>query len=193
MAPGGTSEADLPEECDVSRVGRYGGLAVTWALGGVLSAAAGATTAVPDPASLDRFLATNVPFCMKAPAVQCIDQGFSFADRDQDGQLSLTEVQAIQGEVAGWAKSNGRRLPPAERDKLIVGLLLIQTVGPQQLFASYDGNRDGALTREELTADIRLDKRPLPEILSDPSSIDWNGLAARAGDAAPLLKKLFEL
>jgi EF hand domain-containing protein len=177
----------------VSRVGRYGGLAVTWALGGVLSAAAGATTAVPDPASLDRFLATNVPFCMKAPAVQCIDQGFSFADRDQDGQLSLTEVQAIQGEVAGWAKSNGRRLPPAERDKLIVGLLLIQTVGPQQLFASYDGNRDGALTREELTADIRLDKRPLPEILSDPSSIDWNGLAARAGDAAPLLKKLFEL
>ena len=49
------------------------------------------------------------------------------------------------------------------------------------------------LSREEVTADIRLDKRPLPEILSDPSSVDWNGLAARAGDAAPLLKRLFEL
>ena len=155
----------------------------------MLSAAAGATT----PASLDRFLAQSVPFCLKAPAVQCIDQGFTFADRDQDGQLSLAEVQAIQGEVTGWAKTNGRRLPPAERDKLIVGLLLIQTVGPQQLFASYDGNRDGALTREELTADIRLDKRPLPEILSDPASIDWDSLAARAGDAAPLLRQLFQL
>lgn len=149
--------------------------------------------APPDSASLERFLAASAPFCLKAPAVQCVDQGFAFADRDRDRKLSLAEVQAIQGEVTDWAKGNGRRLPPADRDKLIVGLLLIQTVGPQQLFASYDGNRDGALTREELTADIRLDKRPLPEILSDPASIDWDSLAARAGDAAPLLRQLFQL
>jgi Ca2+-binding EF-hand superfamily protein len=154
-----------------------------------LSAAAGAAPA----ASLDGFLAQSVPFCMKAPAVQCVDQGFTFADRDRDGQLSLTEVQAVQGEVTGWAKANGRRLPPAERDKLIMGLLLVQTVGPQQLFASYDGDGDGALSREELTADIRLDKRPLPELLSDPASIDWDSLAARAGDAAPLLRQLLQL
>ena len=57
----------------------------------------------------------------------------------------------------------------------------------------YDTNHDGSLTLAEVTADIRLDKRPLPEILSDPSAIDWNSLAARAGSAAPLLKKLFEL
>ena len=74
-----------------------------------------------------------------------------------------------------------------------MGLLVIQAVGPDQLFASYDADGDGLLSREEVTADIRLDKRPLPEILSDPSSVDWNGLAARAGDAAPLLKRLFEL
>ena len=178
----------------MSRVGRSGVLAVAWALSSVLSIAAGATTAVPpDAASLDRFLTQNVPFCMKAPAVQCIDRGFAFADRDRDGTLSLAEVQAIQGEVNGWAKTKGRQLPPAEHDKLVVGLLLLQTLGPKQLFASFDGNRDGALTREELTADIRLDKRTLPEILSDPSSIDWDALTARAGDAAPLLRQLFQL
>jgi hypothetical protein len=190
----GTSEADRPERYDVSRLGRYCRLGVAGALSSMLSTASFATAPTPpDSASLDRFLATSVPLCLKAPAVQCVDEGFTFSDRNQDGKLSLAEVQAIQAEVTDWAKSNARRLPPQDRDKLIVGLLLIQTVGPQQLFSSYDGNRDGALTREELTADIRLDKRPLPEILSDPAAIDWDSLAARAGDAAPLLRQLFQL
>lgn len=178
----------------MSRVGRFGCLLVLLASSSLLSIVAGATAPVPpDSAPLDQFLARSVPFCMKAPAVQCIDQGFSFADRDHDGTLSLAEVQAIQAEVNAWAKTNGRQLPKADRDRLVVGLLLIQTVGPQQLFTSFDANRDGALTREELTADIRLDKRTLPEILSDPSSIDWDALSARAGNAVPLLRQLFQL
>ena len=152
-----------------------------------------AATPAADGQSLDSFLAVSVPICMKSPALQCIDKGFGFADGDGDGKLSLAEVRTTQGRVDSWAKTNARRLPQQERERLIVGLLIVQAVGPQQLFASYDLDRDGLLSRQEVTADIRLDKRPLPEILSDPSSIDWNGLAARAGDAAPLLKKLFEL
>ena len=143
--------------------------------------------------SLDQFLSRSVPLCMKAPAVRCVDQGFAFADADQDGKLSPAEARATQAQLDRWAKGNARRLPPAERERLIMGLLVIQAVGPDQLFVSYDADGDGLLTREEVTADIRLDKRPLPELLSDPASIDWDGLAARAGDAAPLLKKLFEL
>jgi hypothetical protein len=160
-----------------------------------LLANSGAYAASPSAAdgSLDRFLAASVPLCLKAPALQCIDHGFSFADGDGDGKLSLAEVEKAQAQVDRWTTANARRLPAAEREKLIVGLLVIRTVGPNQLFASFDVDGDGALSREEVTADIRLDKRPLPEILSDPSSIDWNGLASRAGSAAPLLKKLFEL
>lgn len=166
------------------------------ALATLLAGAPTASSAAPDPGdkvSLDRFLETGVPLCLQAPAVSCIEHGFGFADADHDDKLSLAEVQAIETRIDRWAKANAQRLPADERQKLIVGLLVVQTVGPNQLFTSYDADQDGTLSLTEVTADIRLDKRPLPEILSDPSAIDWNALAARAGSAAPLLKKLFEL
>jgi Ca2+-binding EF-hand superfamily protein len=166
------------------------------ALATLLAGSLTTSAAAPDPkdkVSLDRFLEASVPLCLQAPAVRCIEHGFGFADTNHDGKLSLAEVQATESQVDRWAKSNAQRLPADERQKLIVGLLVVQTVGPNQLFASYDADRDGTLSLNEVTADIRLDKRPLPEILSDPSAIDWNALAARAGSAAPLLKKLFEL
>jgi hypothetical protein len=153
----------------------------------------GASAATPAGESLDQFLSRSVPMCMKAPAVLCVDQGFAFADVDGDDKLSRAEVGSVQAQVDGWAKGNARRLPQSERERLIMGLLIVQAVGPDQLFASYDNDGDGLLSQEEVTADIRLDKRPLPEIMSDPDSVDWNGFAARAGDAAPLLKRLFEL
>jgi hypothetical protein len=160
-------------------------------LGTLLLAATGASAAAPE--TLDQFLGRTVPMCLKAPAVRCVDQGFAFADADGDGLLSPAEVASVQAQVDRWTKGNARRLPPAERERLVMGLLLVQAVGPDRLFASYDADGDGLLSREEVTADIRLDKRPLPEILSDPAAIDWNALADRAGEAAPLLRRLFEL
>lgn len=158
----------------------------------LLLAAAPAGAAAP-PEGLEGFIQSSVPFCSQAPAVQCVDRGFAFADRDQNGRLSLVEARTTQGELNRWTKANAKRLPAPEREKLVMGLLLLQTVGPEQLFKSYDADQDGELSREELTADIRLDQRPLPEILSDPSSIDWDALSARAGDVAPLLRRLFQL
>jgi hypothetical protein len=153
----------------------------------------GAATPAPTAGTLDRFLETSVPFCMKAPAAQCVDRGFEYADRDRNERLSLAEAKAAQSELNRWTKANGRRLPPQEREKLLMGLILVQAVGPERLFRSYDADGDGELTREEATADLKLDRRPLPEILTDPSAIDWDALSARAGQAAPLLKRLFQL
>lgn len=144
-------------------------------------------------AALDRFLAESVPVCVHAPAVRCVEQGFAFADADGDGRLALAEVRTVQERVDAWARANARSLPQTERERLVLGLLIIRAVGPGQLFTSYDIDGDGFLTREEVTADLRLDPRPLPEILSDPSAIDWNALAARAGEAAPLLRRLLQL
>lgn len=159
----------------------------------LLFAAAPVVAAPTDAASIEQFLASSVPFCSTAPAVQCVDRGLAFADRDGSGRLSLAEAREAQGQANRWTKANARRLPPQEREKLVMGLLLLQTVGPEQLFSSYDVDQDGELSRDELTADIRLDTRPLPEILADPASIDWDALTARAGDAAPLLRRLFKL
>lgn len=163
-------------------------------LAGCLAALPVAANApAPTGQALDQFLASGVPFCMKAPAAQCIGRGFAFADLDGSEKLSLAEVEATQAELNNWTKANARRLPEIERQRLVMGLLLLQTIGPARLFESYDADDDGELSMEEVTADVRLDKRPLPEILSDPKSIDWDALMARAGQAAPLLKRLFPL
>jgi hypothetical protein len=149
--------------------------------------------AAPTEGSLEGFLAAAVPICTKAPAVQCVERGFAFADRDRNRRLSLAEAKQTQAEVNRWTKANARKLPPQEREKLVMGLLVLQTIGPEQVFKSYDTDGDGELTRDEVTADIRLDRRPLPEILTDPAAIDWDSLSARAGEAGPLLRRLFQL
>jgi hypothetical protein len=142
---------------------------------------------------LDRLITGIGPLCLKAPAAQCVDQGFAYADRDRNGRLSLQEARTVEGEVSAWTKANAGRLPPEERQRLVTGLVVFQTVGTDNLFASYDSNGDGALTKDEVLADVKLDRRPLPQVLSDPASVNWDRLAARAGSAAPLLKRLFPM
>ncbi len=142
---------------------------------------------------LDRLITGIGPLCLKAPAAQCVDQGFAYADRDRNGRLSLQEAKTVEGEVSAWTKANASKLPPEERQRLVTGLVVFQTVGTDNLFASYDSNGDGALTKDEVLADVKLDKRPLPQVLSDPASVNWDRLAARAGSAAPLLKRLFPM
>lgn len=155
----------------------------------ILTAAAPA----PKPAELDRFVSSAGQICLKAPARTCIDRGFAHADTDRSGTLSLAEVTAVQRQVDAWYAANGQKLPPADRQRLNVGLLVVRTVGPGQLFASYDSNADGQLTKAEALADLKLDDRPLPVILGDPNAIDWTKVGARAGSAAPLLRGLLGL
>lgn len=181
---------DRRRSCHPSSSAVAGLVAVALAATPALAAAPAQTKPA---ASLDQFLQTGAPLCLKAPAVQCIDKAFTFVDTDRDGKLSLAEVEVAQAQVDRWASANAGRIPAADRQRLVLGLLVLRTVGVKPLFDGYDADHDGGLTRQELTADLRLDQRTLPEILSDPSAVDWNGLAARAGDAAPLLKGLFEL
>lgn len=140
--------------------------------------------------NLDRLITGVGPLCMKAPAAQCIDQGFAFADQDRNQRLSPAEARRVHDEVNAWTKVNAPKLPPQERERLLLGLAVVQTVGPDAIFASYDTNRDGGVTKDELLADVRLDQRPLPQVLSDPSAVDWQRLTDRAGMAGPLLKRL---
>jgi hypothetical protein len=179
----------------VAGVGR--GIGMVAAL--VLATAASPKPAPPAPAQapgaqpLDRLISGVGPLCLRAPAAQCVDKGFAYADRDRNGRLSVAEAQAVESEVSSWAKVNAGKLPPEERQRLVVGVAVVQTVGVGNLFATYDANNDGSLTKEEVLADVRLDQRPLPQVLSDPKAVDWEKLAGRAGSAAPLLRRLFPL
>src|SRR3954454_19230951 len=43
----------------------------------------------PGQAKLDQFINGVGPLCLKAPARECVDNGFEYADRNHDGKLSL--------------------------------------------------------------------------------------------------------
>lgn len=177
-------------------VGRRGraivaAVAVAVVAGTTAAAPVGAPTGAPAGRDLERFAAATGPSCAREPARACIDRGFAFVDGDKDGFLSLAEVEAVEKQAEGWAQANAGRLPPAERQKLIMGLLIVQTVGVGQVFASYDADADGRLSEAEATADLRLDERPLPQLLADPGAVNWQQLSSRAGVAAPLLRRFF--
>lgn len=163
-----------------------------WGL--ILACAGSAAIAAPsDPAALqgfDRFARQIGPFCAVGPARACFTRSFAYADTDHDGTLSLEEVQRMQSLVNDWALANQGSLAEPDRRGLMLGLLALQLVGLDHLFASYDVNHDGKLTPAELSADVRLDDRPLSRLIQDPKAIDWPQLKARLGPAAFLLNGL---
>ena len=151
-----------------------------------------AAAPVPRPgADLDRFIKGIGPLCLKAPARACIDRGFAYADKDRSDTLSLPETEAVYQEVKAWKDANAQTLAPGDRQQINSVMTVVDTLGLGTVFNGYDGNGDGQLTKTEILADLKLDDRPLPEILSDPSAINWGNLTARAGMAGPLIKRLF--
>ncbi len=45
----------------------------------------------------------------------------------------------------------------------------------------YDTDGDGALTQAEATADLKLDERPVPELVRTRELVDWPRLRQRFG------------
>jgi hypothetical protein len=160
------------------------------ALGAFLLGAVGpasAATAPRDLARLDQFARDTGPFCAQASARLCFERSFRFADADGDGELSADELRELKGAVLDWVRQNRERLAPADRKGILATLALVELAGLDNLIASYDTDGNGRLSRDELQADIRLDDRPLPVLVADPSVVDWSRLRGRLGPAAALL------
>lgn len=141
----------------------------------------------PSSAELYQFVAIGSLLCSEAPARDCIDHGWRFADANGDGALDLAELRALRSGFLDWAAQAQGEL--SGRDRLLLNLARSAAAAAPlaTIFSLYDSDRDQRLSQQELLADIRLDARPLPAILQDPDATDWTAIRARLGRTATLL------
>ena len=69
---------------------------------------------------------------------------------------------------------------------------MADSLGIPHVHAAFDANRDGRVTQQELLADVKLDKRPLGDVMKDPAAVDRQSLARRLGLPPALLEGLFQ-
>ncbi len=137
--------------------------------------------------SFDRFLGQAAPICLSQSAIACVNKAWGYGDRDRDGKLSIAEVNRNRRLLSRWVARRHHRLAEQDRQSILLGLMLVESVGLERLFAGFDSDRDGHLSRAELLADVALDERPLGQILSDPKAVDWSAIRNRLGGMGSLL------
>ena len=145
----------------------------------------------PLAAAFDRFITDSGPPCASRPAAECVALGWKFLDRDRNGGLTAPEVQRLRQALGEWSSWKGQALPAPTRSGLGLGLLLADGLGADRLIAAFDGNGDGKVSQAELLADVKLDQRPLGQVLADPMAVDRAGLARRIGLPVELIAGLF--
>ena len=160
---------------------------------GLVFSAMAAEAPTPGAGAIQDFLNQSVPVCLTAPARDCIDAGWGHADADLDDHLSVQELDAVRDQVTEWFAWRRDDLTRYERSVLTIGIGMLNVIGLERLFTSYDTNGDGLIDRSELLADIvDLDDRPLGEILSDPDAVDRKAVAQRLGALSPLLGRMLD-
>jgi hypothetical protein len=176
--------------------GRLAGIAALLVLAGAVRVAEAAEAApgMPGPGrevlTVDSFVATSEPVCLYRPAAACVEAGWAFADRDRDQGLSVVELEEVRDELKAWAQWRADDLHPTERSLLALGFLVVEGIGIEHLHALYDQDGDGRVDRDELLADVRLDERPLGEVLLDREAVDRAAIAARLGLPPALIERL---
>jgi hypothetical protein len=141
-------------------------------------------------AAFDQFMRASRPVCVQRPAEECVALAWRFADTDGDHELSAAELTSLRAEVEDWALGYPDELSPPERSSVALGLLLVDSIGVERLLQLYDANHDGLISERELLADVRLDRRPLGQILLDPAAVNRAAVARRLGLPPALLDQL---
>ena len=138
----------------------------------------------------DRLVGESGRVCEVQPAPSCVAAAWSHADRDRDHALSLREVRELRVAVQEWAIWRRSDLLPVWRSGIAVGLIMLDGLGVDAVHAAYDLDGDGRLSQAELLTDVRLDQRPIAEVLVDPDAVDRRAIAGRLGLPVQLLDRL---
>jgi hypothetical protein len=140
--------------------------------------------------TFDHFIGKSGPICLERPAAECVDVAWGFADTNHDQGLSVEELQALRDGLRTWSAWRAGDFTNVERSLLALGFLVVDGLGVARLHALYDADGNGLVDREELLADVRMDDRPLGEILLDREAVDRAAVAARLGLPPVLLERL---
>lgn len=173
-------------------VGLSAGALVGGGLAGAVLAADAAVAPSGAILAFEEFITDSGPLCETRPAQVCVDLGWTYADADRDGLLSLEEIRGVRDTLVGWSSWRGDSLPNRERVSIGLGVWLVDAVGLEKLMASYSTDGDQQLSQQELLADVQLDQRPLGEVLVDEQAVDRKAVAARLGALAPMLDGLLK-
>jgi hypothetical protein len=130
------------------------------------------------------------PVCARAPAADCAAAVGRFLDANGNGRIELKELEQAQSAAGRSIADTGSGLNAIERNMTFVGLMVMKHAGLPQVFANFDANGDGVLSRAELFADFRIDRRPFGAIVKDPKAVDWKAFAARFGKVGYLITGL---
>jgi len=142
-------------------------------------------------AAFEQFIGQSSAPCNTRPAAECVAIGWKYLDHDRNGGLTVPEVQRLRQAMGEWLTWKGQALPTQARSGMGMGLLLADGLGVEKVFNGFDGNGDGKVTQAELLTDVKLDQRPLGQVLADPAAVDRAGLARRLGLPVQLLDGLF--
>jgi hypothetical protein len=155
--------------------------------------AAGIEPPTPAVQRFERFIRASGPICQFQAAAHCVDAGWRYADINRDGGLSLVELRNVRESLRAWTGWRGDSLKTNERAAIAFGLWLSKLIGLKTFIRGYDADGDGLLSYDELLADIRLDERPLGEVLSDRTAVDRKAVARRLGPMGTLLEDVDDL
>jgi hypothetical protein len=145
-----------------------------------------------DASAFQSFIEDARPICESEPAKACVDAGWRFAAPSPGQGMTLTDLRNLRRSLGAWYESHGPQLRAREQGSVELGMLLADGMGMEALHAAFDSDRDGTVTQEEFLADVKLDSRPLGEVLKDPAATDHAGLARRLGLPPALLAVLFK-
>lgn len=157
------------------------------AIAAVVGLALAATTrAAPEEAAarFDRLARELVSLCVHAAATRCFETAFGAADADGDDRLAVAEIDALRRDANAWFLARREELSVREQTVIALSLASLNAAGVERVVEAYDDDGDGALDRDEVTADVRLDDRPLPDLVRDRDAVDWAAIRDRFGAVA---------